>query len=766
MLPSEPLLPAPSLQAQSTQTVAPQVSPLQSTPLPGTGEKVVFNSDRQWKEGSVTHLRGKVEIFYRDIVLNADEVDYSDETQIADARGHVHFIDKTRDENLFADTASYNLADDTGHFTKASGTYGVHVPAGGSKNVYLTTTNPFFFESPLVDRTGPNAYLIHQGWITTCKVPGELWQFQGDKTFVRPEQYFTARGGWMRIKGIPVFYFPYFRHSLQKNPRISGFLTPHFGTSTIKGVFLGEDYFWAINRSMDLLAGAELYTSRGWAQDATFRWRGEGEDHLSAVFFGVIDHGLVQNGIRQPSEGGRSLSVQGSYDMPYGFRAVANVNYLSSYLFRVAFTTSYAEAIATEVHTQAFVTKHFDTYDFHTAVFRYQDFQSTTPDDSIQIRSMPSLQFTGHDRPLFGDAPIFFSFDSAADFLNRSQVGLSTPAFVSRFDAFPRATTPFHFGHWDFVASFGVRATGYTNSVESTITSGGEHVLGTDRVRTAGQVDLDIRPPALEKIFKSPIKSLGDKWKHTIEPKITVQYIGGVENPQSILLFDDRDVMVNTQDITFSVTQRLFSKREKDGEVRELVSWEVGERYYLDPTFGGAVAPGQRNVFSSTLDYSAFAFIDGSRRWAPVFSNLKISLNHRFDIDSFLQYDPVLHRITAGSLGGSVRRGKLFAYGGHDFERGDPLLEPHDNLVRATVGWGSSSGRGPNVVWTAVPDLHNGGIQYQASQFAYNTDCCGLIVEWRRYSLGAARDENAWRAEFNFANVGSVGNIKKKERLF
>src|SRR5579871_2277179 len=121
MLPSEPLLPAPSLQAQSTQTVAPQVSPLQSTPLPGTGEKVVFNSDRQWKEGSVTHLRGKVEIFYRDIVLNADEVDYSDETQIADARGHVHFIEKTRDENLFADTASYNLADDTGHFTKASG---------------------------------------------------------------------------------------------------------------------------------------------------------------------------------------------------------------------------------------------------------------------------------------------------------------------------------------------------------------------------------------------------------------------------------------------------------------------------------------------------------------------------------------------------------------------------------------------------------------------------------------------------------------------
>ena len=29
-------------------------------------------------------------------------------------------------------------------------------------------------------------------------------------------------------------------------------------------------------------------------------------------------------------------------------------------------------------------------------------------------------------------------------------------------------------------------------------------------------------------------------------------------------------------------------------EVREVVTWEVAQKYYLDPTFGGALVPGTR----------------------------------------------------------------------------------------------------------------------------------------------------------------------------
>ena len=120
-----------------------------------------------------------------------------------------------------------------------------------------------------------------------------------------------------------------------------------------------------------------------------FRWRGLAGANLFATYYGVID---------RRGAGGSDLAVQGSTELPRGFRAVANVNYLSSYLFRQTFTTAYNEAINTEVNTTAFVTNHFNSYDFHLGVFRYQNFQSTLPGDSIQIRSFPSVQFSRRER--------------------------------------------------------------------------------------------------------------------------------------------------------------------------------------------------------------------------------------------------------------------------------------------------------------------------------------------------------------------------------
>ena len=43
--------------------------------------------------------------------------------------------------------------------------------------------------------------------------------------------------------------------------------------------------------------------------------------------------------------------------------------------------------------------------------------------------------------------------------------------------------------------------------------------------------------------------------------------------------------------------------------MREVVTWELGQKYFLDPTFGGALVPGQRNVFTTTADFTGIAFL-------------------------------------------------------------------------------------------------------------------------------------------------------------
>ena len=85
-----------------------------------------------------------------------------------------------------------------------------------------------------------------------------------------------------------------------------------------------------------------------------------------------------------------------------------------------------------------------------------------------------------------------------------------------------------------------------------------------------------------------------------------------------MIRFDDTDILSNTNEVEFSLTNRLLAK-DNNGNVSEMLSWQLWYKRYFDPTFGGAVIPGQPNVLMSTLDLTGIPFLDRgrgtSRRW-------------------------------------------------------------------------------------------------------------------------------------------------------
>jgi len=144
---------------------------------------------------------------------------------------------------------------------------------------------------------------------------------------------------------------------------------------------------------------------------------------------------------------------------------------------------------------------------------------------------------------------------------------------------------------------------------------------------------VELRPPVLSKVFDGTMA--GRKIKHTIEPRFVYRYTNGVENFGSIIRFDFRDILSNTNEVEFGLLQRLFAKRERpecDQETTgtasaggaqaiaaaascapagadEFVSWEVKMKYFADPTFGGAVVNGTRNVLTTTASFTGIAFV-------------------------------------------------------------------------------------------------------------------------------------------------------------
>ena len=85
------------------------------------------------------------------------------------------------------------------------------------------------------------------------------------------------------------------------------------------------------------------------------------------------------------------------------------------------------------------------------------------------------------------------------------------------------------------------------------------------------------------------------------------------------------------------------------GRVREIASWELRQKYFLDEDFGGAVVPGKRNVLTTTAMFSGIAFLTEARRWSPLVSELRIRAGENTDGEWQLDIDHVHGRINSST---------------------------------------------------------------------------------------------------------------------
>jgi LPS-assembly protein len=65
----------------------------------------------------------------------------------------------------------------------------------------------------------------------------------------------------------------------------------------------------------------------------------------------------------------------------------------------------------------------------------------------------------------------------------------------------------------------------------------------------------------------------------------------------------------------------------------------------------------------------------------------------------------------------------------------------------------------------AFYDVRRDILDFATTEISYNTDCCGISVEYRRYNFGT-RDDTQYRLSFSIANVGAFGNLRKQERIY
>jgi len=759
---------------------------------------------QQEKDGDVYKLRGEVEIHYGGYILRADDVTYDSDSGLATANGHFTLDGGPNDDHIKASHGTYNLTAEAGRFYDVVGTTGLRF--SGSR-VLLTSTAPFAFSGKVVEKTDPDHYLVYDGTITTCELPHPKWQFQAHKVVVDVGGNASIYRSTFLLHGFPVLYLPYATHPVEREARETGFLLPSVGRSSVKGNIVGDAFYWAINRSMDATLGAEYFSKRGWSQRGEFRSRPSDTSYIDLTYFGVLDRGTGKPAVKQGGENVR-LNAEGNF---HGYRSVANVDYLSSFLFRLAFNEVFSQAVYSEVKSQAFLAKTTDGFSFGSVVERYQNFQSTTdPGDVIKILHAPSFDVSSVDRPLWR-TPFYWAFDASVAGLARSEPGFRTGNLLGRFDLNPQISLPLLFRGWSLRPALTLHGTYYT---ERLVQVDANRVARNDPLhRQALEGEVELRPPVLERVFDKEF--LGRKWKHVIEPRAVYRSVTGINNFANVLRFDERDLLSNTHEVEYGLVTRLYAKRTSPHpeacdasmallavggpapeqnipwqrvnvqdtpcpagpEVREIATWEIAQKYFLDPTFGGALVSGQRNVFATTTDLTGIAFVTQPRHLSPLVSRLRLATSDRTDTEWDLDYDFQLNRINASTLLLNYHVGSFTLGGGDAFLQipsttagsttsNSSATTPQFQQFRLALGYGRPNRRGLSGAASAGIDAEKHNLQFATAQTTYNWDCCGVTLEYRRYVIANVRNENLFRFTFTLANVGAFGNLRRQERLY
>lgn len=748
-------------QKKSLRQVAPAKLTIIAQPGAGNDRRVEISSETQQEEGNVVIATGNVQVSDGEILIIADRITYNKNTEDVLAEGNVYF--EQQGQRLTGDLIEFNYKTRRGTITNPTA-FTNRTPDG----------TMIIVDADRADKTGADTYNLDDAVLTACQEKVPKWSFTAKRARIRLDHRAKVYNAFFRIKNIPVLYLPYASISISKKDRSSGFLLPSSGSSSIKGRTVHLGYFQTLGRSADLLLRTDIFTRRGVGLGFDFRARTDENSRISLGSFMVFDRLFGEKG---EDQGGSSFYVDAVQYFKNGFVAVADVNITSSFAFRQVFSDNVLTAISPEERSIFYLNKNWRSFSFN-ALFGEQ---SVFVDQSIvKTRQLPSIEVSQRSTKVSEKFPAYFSFGAALEGVRRSETSgdrfdLKTPSIVQRLDLSPRLTFPLKsFAGFTLTPSVGVRSTFYSDSIDPVQ----RQVVGQNLLRNYVDVDLDLRAPALAKVFRHRD---GTPWfKHVIEPFVEYRRIAGIDEFDRTLPVDERDLIAETNEVEYGVTNRFFVKRKgTDGatpQTHELLDITLTQKYFLDPTFGGALREGQRNQFFPVNTLSGFAFAGVKRDMSPLNLKARLRPTQALFADVRLNYDTRFHGLRNFIVGGGIAKG-LFSISqswyytrrievdrfNPDQLRYDPTTFPGNQFdVSAFVG---NPARGPYGGFAISYDLRDrfftGAPRERVfinltTTTGWAWDCCSLNVQHVTFNAGF-RNESRFLFAFTLKGIGTFG---------
>jgi len=693
-------------------------------------------------------LAGNVRIDCGKLSLWADAIDWFTDEDVFHLRGHV-LLDEPR-LHILADHADLNKVTKLGTFYAVSGTAQTSEKKT-TKDMFGGVEPDVMFTAASLERTGENTFRIRSAYVTSCVQATPRWSLSGTSgTFVKDRRV-TLWNAVLRVKNVPVFYVPFIYYPVNREARSTGFLMPSFGSSSVTGFQLSNAFFWAIDRSRDLTLYDDYMKKAGNGVGAEYRFVTSPVSNGSLRVYTLGSRANSTLGTNTP----RSYTVDGqlSQGLAHGFHLTAQSHYFTSVTTTQLFQQNALDT-STDRSLSAALTGGRGRYRFSSSVTLNDVYSSQT---AAQRRGYaPRLSLTMGEAPL-GKSRLYFGVTGETAYLV-SQDDITQPSTnhsLWRFDAmptlrWPMSTLPF----LQATTSASWRVTEWLESRDPVTLVQRQ----TPLFRELFSIQTRVVGPTVERVWQPATSGYADRVKHVIEPSVSIQWNSPFDRLSQVVQTDGTDSIVGgTTTITYGLSNRLLirpraRKGGTPGNVRTILSVDVTQSHYTNAL---AAAADSQYLPCATGAFSAIQVAVSAQPAQRLTGQFHTDINPEFHTPCTLganggvNFKPL--QITVGWTKRQYIPGLI------NFN--DPTLADH--FVNGTITFKQADGR-LGGAYSINYDVHHDTVIQQRLVMFYNSQCCGLSVDYQTRSLpdllAGLRSNHQIGISFTLAGLGSFSN--------
>jgi LPS-assembly protein len=246
-------------------TTLPMSAQEQKARLLVEAKEVVYDNDKNTVSAS-----GDAELHYQGRTLQADRVIYDRKTGRVFAEGNARL---TEANGTVTTGDRFELTDDF----KSGFIDTLRVEQRGTERGKPITTR---LSAPRAERAEGESTVFQRGTYTACEACEEnperppFWQVKAARIIHNNSEHTVYfENATVELLGVPIAYMPYFWAPDPTVRRKTGFLSPHYITSSVLGTGVSTPFFWNLAPNYDITLQPTYYTKQGVLGQAEWRHR-------------------------------------------------------------------------------------------------------------------------------------------------------------------------------------------------------------------------------------------------------------------------------------------------------------------------------------------------------------------------------------------------------------------------------------------------------------------------------------------------------------